>query len=96
MNVKINAVKFKADEKLLKFVEEKVSKLDRHLPNAIEAEVTLKVETPETVMNKVADIRLVIRGNDLFASKKDNTFENAVLSAIDALKPQIEKLKDSR
>lgn len=96
MNVKINAVKFKADEKLLKFVEEKVSKLDRHLPNAIEAEVTLKVETPETVMNKVADIRLVIRGNDLFASKKDNTFENAVLSAIDALKPQIEKFKDSR
>lgn len=94
MNVKINAVKFKADEKLLDFVNEKVAKLDRHLPNAIEAEVTLKVEKPESENNKIADIRLVIKGNDLFASKQADTFEEAVMLAIDALKPQIEKVKD--
>lgn len=96
MNVKINAVKFRADEKLLSFVEEKVTKLDRHLPNALEAEVTLKVDKPESENNKQAEIRLVIKGNDLFASKQADTFEEAVMLSIDALKPQIEKIKDKK
>lgn len=96
MNVKINAVKFRADEKLLSFVDEKVSKLDRHLPNALEAEVTLKVDKPESENNKQAEIRLVIKGNDLFASKQADTFEEAVMLSIDALKPQIEKIKDKK
>ncbi|MBQ0113805.1 MAG: ribosome-associated translation inhibitor RaiA [Bacteroidales bacterium] len=96
MNVKINAVKFRADEKLVSFVEEKVSKLDRHLPNALESEVTLKVDKPESENNKQAEIRLVIKGNDLFASKQADTFEEAVMLSIDALKPQIEKIKDKK
>lgn len=96
MNVKINAVKFRADEKLLSFVDEKVAKLDRHLPNALEAEVTLKVDKPESENNKQAEIRLVIKGNDLFASKQADTFEEAVMLSIDALKPQIEKIKDKK
>lgn len=96
MNVKINAVKFRADEKLVSFVEEKVSKLDRHLPNALESEVTLKVDKPESENNKQAEIRLVIKGNDLFASKQADTFEEAVMLTIDALKPQIEKIKDKK
>lgn len=96
MNVKINAVKFKADEKLLAFVEDKVSKLERQLSNIIETEVTLKVEKPESDNNKVADIRLVIKGSDLFASKQADSFEEAVMLAIDALKHQINKLKDKQ
>ena len=96
MNVKINAVKFKADEKLLAFVEDKVSKLERQLSNIIEAEVTLKVEKPESDNNKVADIRLVIKGSDLFASKQADSFDEAVMLAIDALKHQINKLKDKQ
>lgn len=96
MNVKINAVKFKADEKLLAFVEDKVSKLERQLSNIIEVEVTLKVEKPESDNNKVADIRLVIKGSDLFASKQADSFEEAVMLAIDALKHQINKLKDKQ
>ncbi len=96
MNVKINAVKFKADEKLVAFIEEKVSKLERQLSNIIEAEVTLKVEKPESDNNKIADVRLVIRGADLFASKQADSFEEAVMLAIDALKHQINKLKDKQ
>ena len=94
MNVKINAVKFKADEKLLDFAQEKVSKLERHLSNILEAEVTLKVDKPESDNNKVADIRLVVKGYDLFASKQADSFEQAIMLCIDALKPQIDKLKD--
>lgn len=96
MKVVLNAVKFSPDEKLKVFVEEKVGKLERLLPDALQAEVNLKVEKPETNNNKVAEIRLVVRGNDLFVSKQADSFEEAVMLAIDALKTQIEKFKEKK
>lgn len=96
MKININAVKFKADEKLLAFVNEKVSKLDRHLSNIIDSDVTLKVDKPESDNNKIVDIRLAVKGYDLYASKQADTFEEATMLAIDALKPQIDKLKDRK
>ena len=48
MNTTINSVRFKADEKLEKFINDKVAKLDRMIDNAIRCEVTLKVEKPES------------------------------------------------
>lgn len=96
MKVLLNAVKFSPDEKLKVFVEEKVGKVERLLPDALQAEVNLKVEKPETNNNKVAEIRLVVRGNDLFVSKQADSFEEAVMLAIDALKTQIEKFKEKK
>lgn len=94
MDVKINAVNFKADEKLTNFITEKVSKLERHASGLLGAEVTLNVDKPESIDNKVANIRIVVRGNDLYASKQANSFEEAVMLSIDALKSQISKFKD--
>lgn len=94
MEVKINAVKFKADEKLTNFVQEKVSKLEHHSSQILGAEVSLHIDKPETDNNKIADIRLIVRGNDLYASKQANSFEEAVMLTIDALKPQVSRLKD--
>ena len=94
MNTTINAVKFRADEKLIQFINEKIGKLDRMIDNAIGCEVTLKVDKPEADDNKVVDIRIARPGQDLFISKRADTFEQAVLEGIDALKPQLEKLKD--
>ena len=39
-------------------------------------------------------MRIVIPGDDLYASKQCDTFEEAVDLCVDALKKQIEKLKD--
>lgn len=96
MNTSINAVKFRADEKLEKFIIEKVHKLDRMLDNATTCEVTLKVEKPESENNKVAEIRICVPGNDLFISKQADTFEQAVSECLDAIRPQIEKYKNNR
>ncbi|MEE1203108.1 MAG: HPF/RaiA family ribosome-associated protein [Bacteroidales bacterium] len=96
MKVLLNAVKFSPDEKLKVFVEEKVGKVERLLPDALQAEVNLKVEKPETNNNKIAEIRIVVRGNDLFVSKQADSFEEAVMLAIDALKTQIEKFKEKK
>jgi ribosomal subunit interface protein len=93
MNVKINAVKFKIDEKLQEFIETKVSKFEKQVPALLGAEVTLKVEKPESDNNKKAEVRLQITGNDLFSEKQADTFEEAIMLCVDALKTQIEKHK---
>ncbi len=93
MQVKINSVHFKADKKLEDFINEKVGKLSHLYEGVIGSDVTLKVENSETPENKIAEIRLFIRGNDLYAKKQCKTFEEAADTAIDALKRQISKHK---
>ena len=82
MKVMINSVHFKADQKLEDFITQKVEKL-----------VSLKLDNTDTPENKIADIRLVLRGDDLFASKQSKTFEESIDTSIDALKKQLEKYK---
>ena len=95
MNTTINSVRFRADEKLEKFIQDKVSKLDRMIDNAVRCEVTLKVEKPESENNKIAELRTIVPGKDLFVTKQADTFEQAVADGVDTLKVQIEKYKNA-
>ena len=45
--------------------------------------------------NKDASIKLVVKGDELFAEKQADTFEEAIDVVIDALKRQLEKRKDT-
>ncbi|MBQ2508701.1 MAG: ribosome-associated translation inhibitor RaiA [Bacteroidales bacterium] len=94
MNITINSVKFKADEKLEKFVNDKVAKIERLVDNATKCEVTLKVDKPESDNNKIAEINLALPGQNLFNSKQANSFEEAVSDCVDTLKVQIDKYKE--
>lgn len=93
MNVNINAVKFKADKKLEDFVNDKVGKLSGVYDGIIGSEVILKIDNAETPDNKIAEIRLLIKGNDLFAKKQSGIFEEATDNAIDALRKQLDRHK---
>lgn len=94
MKVSINAVKFRTDQKLEDFIIDKVDKLSGVYDGIIGSEVTLKLDNAETHDNKVAEIRLLIKGNDLFAKKQSTTFEEATDTAIDALRKQLDKHKE--
>ncbi len=95
MNIQLNTVHFTADQKLTDFVNKKVSKLDTYLEGIIGAEVILKVVKPETVNNKIAEIKLSIPGYDnLFAEKQADTFEEAIDLAIEAVRRQLTKVKE--
>ena len=89
MKVMINSVHFKADQKLEDFITQKVEKYSE----VINAEVSLKLDNTDTPENKIADVRLVLRGDDLYASKQSKTFEESIDTSIDALKKQLEKYK---
>lgn len=94
MKVNINSVHFKADKKLLDFINEKVEKLTSMYNGVIGSDVILKLENSDTPENKVAEIRLFIKGNDLYAKKQSKTFEEAADTAVEALRRQLTKYKD--
>jgi ribosomal subunit interface protein len=95
MEVKINSVHFTPDQKLVDFVNKKVSKLDTFFDGIINAEVTMKVLKPETANNKISELRISIPANGyLFAKKQADTFEEATDLAIDAVRKQLGKYKE--
>ncbi len=94
MKVSINSVHFKADQKLEAFIQGKLEKLDGLYDGIVGSEVILKLENTETPENKIAEIRLLIKGNDLFARKQCKTFEEAADQSVDALRKQLEKYKE--
>ena len=94
MNIKINTVHFKADKKLELFITEKLQKMAAFFDGIIGSEVILKVEKSETKENKIVEIRLIIRGYDLFAKKSSTTFEEGTDKAIEALRKQLIKHKE--
>ena len=94
MKIKISSIHFKADQKLEDFVQERLQKLSAIYDGVIGSEVTLKIDKSSKTDNKVTEIKLLIRGNDLFAKKQCKTFEEATDNAVDALRKQLTKHKE--
>jgi putative sigma-54 modulation protein len=94
MKVNITSVKFKTDRKLEDFINSKVEKLSGVYDGILGSDVILKLENAETQDNKVAEIRIQIKGNDLFARKQSTTFEEATDTAVDALRKQLDRHKE--
>ncbi len=95
MNTIINTSKFQADDKLEKYIREKVGKLDRMTDRATKCEVYLKIDKPESEFNKIAEVQLAMPGQTLFIAKQADSFEQAVSEAVDGMKVQIEKYKNA-
>jgi putative sigma-54 modulation protein len=93
MKIIIQTPDFKAQPELTDFVNEKMEKLTQFTDRILEGRVLLKLDKSETKENKVSEIRLVIAGNDLFASKQGKSFEEATIKAVEALRSQIEDWK---
>jgi len=94
MKVNINSVHFKADSKLLTFIEQKVDKLGVFYEGIIGSDVSLKVSNQNSKENKIAEIRLNVRGYDFFAKKQCHSFEEATDQAVEALRRQLTRHKD--
>ncbi len=94
MKVNVKSVRFKADQKLEDFIEKKLQKFFGFHEQILDADVVLKLDNNETRENKIAEIRLALKGEELFAKKQSKAFEESVDQAINALKKQIDKYKE--
>jgi len=93
MQININSVHFKTDHRLEDFIQEKIRKVAKFHDGIIGGDVTLKVVNTDKPENKIVEIRLKVKGNDLISSKQCKTFEEATDLAIDALRTQAKKIK---
>lgn len=93
MDIKVNSVNFTADQKLIAFVNEKVNKLQLFFDNIIVGEVFLRVDKDQEKENKLAEIKILLPGKELFAKKQCKTFEEATDLAVEALRRQVRKHK---
>ncbi len=96
MNMKIHSVRFDADQKLIEFVESKLDKLNQFDDQIIGAEVFLRLDKNQNAENKVAEIRLNVSKNELFAKKQCKSFEEATDQSIEALRRQLIKKKGKK
>jgi len=93
MKIDIQSRDFTAKADLLYFITEKVEKLGRFYNEIISSEVCLALDRSDTNDNKFCEIKMIIPGNDLFASARCKSFEEATVEAVSALERQIEKRK---
>lgn len=94
MKVNFQAVNFNASQELVKFVEEKLGKLDRYYDQIVAAEVYLKLDNNNSKENKIAEIKLSVPGDDIIVSKTGQNFEEVINTASDTLKRLIVKKKE--
>lgn len=97
MEAQIKAIHFDISEKLVAFVNKKIEKLARRFDAIAGVDVNLTLVKPETAKNKEAGIKIKVNGSsDLFASKTADSFEEAIDLALEALEPQLEKVKSKK
>ena len=89
MDVQVQSIRFVADQKLITFIKQKLSKLNLFFDQIVDAEVYLKIDRANTNDNKIVEIKLNIPGKDLFAKQYGKSFEEATDESIEALRRQL-------
>jgi putative sigma-54 modulation protein len=93
MKMDLQTVGFNATDELTTYVREKTEGLYKYYDQIVGAEVYLKLVNDEKGETKVAEIKLNIPGNDIYADSRAEKFEGAVNASVEKLKSQIRKLK---
>ncbi len=93
MEIRVQSLKFDADQKLLDFIDKKLGKLSKFFDNIIKVDVALSVEPDH---GKTVKVRLAVPGDDLIVERTAPTFEDAVNDCADLLKDMLVKTKEKR
>jgi len=96
MQVNVHSIQFKADTKLIAFIESKLSKLQQFHDKMVGAEVYLKLDRNRDLGNKIAEIKINVPGKELFARRQSASFEESTDLVVEALRRQIHKMKGKR
>lgn len=94
MEIKVQSIKFDADQKLLDYVDKKVSKIEKFYEGVIRTEVNLSLLADP--QNKNVKVRVFIPGNELVVERNADTFESAVVDCVGVLKDLLVSEKEKR
>lgn len=94
MEIRIQSLKFDADQKLIDYVEKKVAKIEKFDETITNVDVVLSLlEKPE---NKAVKLQVAVPGETLVVERTAKTFEEAVTEAADTMKERLVRNKEKR
>lgn len=93
MKVNVQSVNFNVDQKLVNFINAKLDKLENHFDNVVSANVYLKLENTSKKENKISEILMCIKGEEIICKKKAKKFEIGVDGCVSSLERQLQKRK---
>lgn len=94
MEIRVQSIKFDADQRLLDFVEKKLGKLEKFYDAVTGVDVALSL-LPEHD-NKNVKVQVNIPGGTIVVEKNAKTFEDAVVDCADILKDKLVRVKEKR
>ncbi|MCK5824271.1 MAG: ribosome-associated translation inhibitor RaiA [Ichthyobacteriaceae bacterium] len=94
MKVRIQAVDFKADQKLIDFTQKKLDKLDQYFDKIIDGGVHFKLGNKSDKDNKISEIKINVPGDELVVKKQAKTYEEAVDLCAESLARMLKKKND--
>lgn len=94
METQIQSLHFNIRPSLQNFIYEKMDKLEKLYSRLEAAMVVLKLENNTRKDNKEAEVSLRMPGLQMFAKQTADTFEEAVVSAIEEIKHQLRRHKE--
>ena len=97
MNVKIQTVRFNADEKLVAYITQKLEKLKIFHDRIVEVDVFLKLDNViHTIKDKIAEIRIHVPRHNFFVKSTSKSFEQSFDDAFDSIIMQIKRKKEKQ
>ena len=94
MKVSVNAVNFSVDRKLVVFIQERLTKLEKYYDKVVSADVFLKVEKTSEKENKVVEVKIHVPGDDFMVKKQYRTFEEALEVSAESIERLLVKRKE--
>ena len=96
MTIRIQIINGNIADKLRQRIRRKIRKLNTFYEKIIAAEVFLKNEAKDKEAGHQCEIRLVIKGYDLFGKSSSSSYEQAAAEAVESLRKKLIKKKTIR
>ncbi|CAH0336763.1 ribosome-associated translation inhibitor RaiA [Flavobacterium sp. CHNK8] len=94
MKVSVHAVNFTVDKKLVDFIQERLDKLEKYYDKVVSSDVFLKVEKTSEKENKIAEVKIIVPGDEFLVKKQCKTFEEAIELSSESLERMLLKRKE--
>jgi putative sigma-54 modulation protein len=96
MNVNFQSVNFTADVKLVEFTQKRIEKITQFSNQIVSVYVYTKVENSSDKINKFAELKIGIPGDEVIVKKTAKSFEEAINQAADSAERILKRRKEKQ
>ena len=96
MNINFQSVNYNADSKLIEFAEKRIRKISQFYLNIIDVFIYTKIENTSDRLNKLAELKICIPGDDVVVKKTAKSFEEAISLAADSAERILKRHKEKQ